>query len=537
MTDARSPFLVKRFRLLALLGIFLIPKLATANQRALIIVSPGNEDPSITLLEQAMQQVIMITTELEPITPLSATDNLRIAQQQRAQANAHIQAGRRAFDNLNLEVAVKEFSRALQILEEVAASTGDVRDLPYVQSMLGGVAYLSGTERKAQGYLKNVFVLDPDFRPDATLFNPEVMAAYQAIRLRVQTQETRNIEITATPPGTAIFVDGALAGLNQVRLPSLITGKHYIRAARNGYTTQGRALEIEAPGTTIELGLQSGPKSPQASVMAQAAYDSTEGSNIPSIISEAASLSDASYVLIIRKTQTGYTLTTYDLVQHTKRKTSITAQITDAGTALDAARKLARGLPPPPEYKRRLDLRAVSIVTLPSSATNGLVTPSPSNPLTKEQAKPSTPEIPYYKQWFGPDETHAKLILGTYVAAGVFSLTGATLGILADRSEKTYLKQKSIDSTYSANQTTDQVEGDAVARNGKRMAIMADTAFALSIANAITALCLQLFWHSSNTATPTPRDVSAPHPLTINIDSTGAGADKQTLGITYKRHF
>lgn len=165
----------------------------------------------------------------------------------RRKAGAKFQAGREAYDSLDLDKAVQYFAEAADLYR-----TADLRRSfdDYLQACVWHAAsrYLNGDKAGAQHDFSKIFVLAPRAVIDKQLFPPDLLATAERSRAEVEAEATINLQVSATPPGLA-WVDGHLAGATPVTVGRVPTGEHLVVVAAPGEqlavtTTAGTQVRV-----------------------------------------------------------------------------------------------------------------------------------------------------------------------------------------------------------------------------------------------------------------------------------------------------
>ena len=151
----------------------------------------------------------------------------------RGKAAARFQAGREAYDGLDLDKAAKLFGESADLYRETDShSSFD----DYLSARLWHAAsrFLNGDKTGAQKEFTRIFVQAPRVVLDKQAFPPDLLAAAERARAVVVSDLSFSMTVSSSPAGLA-WVDGRLAGPTPATVNHLAPGEHNVVVATAGY--------------------------------------------------------------------------------------------------------------------------------------------------------------------------------------------------------------------------------------------------------------------------------------------------------------
>ena len=156
------------------------------------------------------------------------------------------QKGREAYDNLELEEAVKLLRQAARDLDARVDEVLDRKTFIDIYIYWGASLVLSGKKKQGEKIFRKLLVLHPDSELDSMVFPPSLSATFSRIAGEVQRSGTGGLRIDSSTPGAEVWVDGTFRGISPVVLERLAEGEHIIRLVRRGYRNWGRKKRVHA---------------------------------------------------------------------------------------------------------------------------------------------------------------------------------------------------------------------------------------------------------------------------------------------------
>lgn len=149
-----------------------------------------------------------------------------------ARARERLEAGRQAYLNLELPTAIQSLESAVADFDAAAAALEDPQDLGQALLFLGASLAFEGRTRDAQRVFGRLHVQMPHVQPDPNLFNPDVIARFEAARPREA--PNASIVVESDPPGAIAYVDFLARGVTPITVTGLYAGEHIVRVTRAG---------------------------------------------------------------------------------------------------------------------------------------------------------------------------------------------------------------------------------------------------------------------------------------------------------------
>ncbi len=159
-------------------------------------------------------------------------------------ARAHLEAGRSAYLNLELSQAITELSESVADFDNAAAALEDPNDLGEALLFLGASLAFEGRNREATQVFARLHVQMPHVRPDPNIFNPDVIARFEAARPRGAASSS--IVVESDPPGAIAYVDFLARGVTPITVDGLFPGDHVVRVTRAGAVPAVQPVSVAA---------------------------------------------------------------------------------------------------------------------------------------------------------------------------------------------------------------------------------------------------------------------------------------------------
>ena len=154
--------------------------------------------------------------------------------------------GREAYDNLELELAVKMLRMAARDLDARMDEVLDRDLLTDVYIYWGSALVLSGKKNQGEKIFRRLLVLHPDAQLDSMVFPPSLTATFNRIANEVQRSATGGLRVDSSTLGAEVWVDGIFRGISPVTLERLVEGEHIVRLVRRGHHNWGRKKTVHA---------------------------------------------------------------------------------------------------------------------------------------------------------------------------------------------------------------------------------------------------------------------------------------------------
>lgn len=208
-----------------------------ATRHAYIVAQPT--DSSLFVDAQRAGAAALRALERFPELEWVAADRLFLGQTDEAldslaRARALLDSGRTAYLNLDFDRAVGALTEAVGAFDGAHSVLGSSEDLAWALLYLGASLVVEGREREAESVFARLHVQMPDAEPDPNVFNPEIVARFEAARARASELRSATIRVESDPPGAAVHVDFELRGATPLEVSGLAAGEHIVRVTRFG---------------------------------------------------------------------------------------------------------------------------------------------------------------------------------------------------------------------------------------------------------------------------------------------------------------
>lgn len=125
--------------------------------------------------------------------------------------------------------------------------------------------------------LRALYILDPEYKPDASLLSPQFRPAFERAANAARTAPRGTVRIETNPPGADVYVDGHWLGASPTS-PELRAGQHVVQVRAAGYAAEGSLITVD-PTLTLSLPFQLLPL--KADAQKAALVRSIETSTLP----------------------------------------------------------------------------------------------------------------------------------------------------------------------------------------------------------------------------------------------------------------
>ena len=190
--------------------------------------------------------------------------------------------GREAYDNLELEEAVRLLRQAARDLDARLDELLDRDLLSNIYIYWGSALVLSGKKKPGEKIYRRLLVLHPEAELDSMVFPPSLAATFSRIAKEVQHSDTGGLRIESATPGAEVWVDGTFRGISPVLVEPMVEGQHIIRLVRRGHRSWGRKKKVHAGSQeVIRQGLEPLPGFERLKAMGVQLADATGSETCP----------------------------------------------------------------------------------------------------------------------------------------------------------------------------------------------------------------------------------------------------------------
>ena len=163
------------------------------------------------------------------------------------QAREALQRGRQAYLALELTQARAELERAMELWPLALAVLDSPEAVSETLLYLGASCVLSGDAPCAERAFARQQASFAELEPDARVFNPAIVAAWQRARRPLA---RTSLQVESSQPDAEIALDGLVVGLGSYRSDRLAPGAHWLRVTLPGARPWLKRLDVPAQAVT-----------------------------------------------------------------------------------------------------------------------------------------------------------------------------------------------------------------------------------------------------------------------------------------------
>ncbi|RME03236.1 MAG: PEGA domain-containing protein [Deltaproteobacteria bacterium] len=141
------------------------------------------------------------------------------------------------FQSAKLDRAAQSLNTALNLIEREPVRLNDGQWLVAIHLYLGMIYQNSGFPDQAVEAFRRVVEVQPEKRLDPSFFSPEIIEMFNDVQRKIRALPRGSLEISSTPAGAAVYLDGFLEGVTPLEIADLVIGRHYLRLEKEGYRT------------------------------------------------------------------------------------------------------------------------------------------------------------------------------------------------------------------------------------------------------------------------------------------------------------
>lgn len=260
-------------------------------------------------------------------------------------AKAAFAAGRKAFNDLNPEQALRQFEESVRLYEAAAGYLDDLSPLSNALLNKGLTFLVLGKKQRGQRAFRQALLYKPKAQLTPFSTEKDKLSVFNAVRSQQSALTKGTIKVNATPT-SSVFVDGEYKGLAPLTL-KLTKGKHLVLVRRGGYKRWARLVIVT--GTPQELAASLSPLGSRTNWRrtGEAASVQTKASEkMPAEVDAFGRVSQTPVVLLAQVKQIGQKVwiqaAAYDL--KSSRQLATGGAVVAYGTGQTDVRKLALSL-------------------------------------------------------------------------------------------------------------------------------------------------------------------------------------------------
>ena len=154
--------------------------------------------------------------------------------------------GRQAYLELRLEDAIDVLGRAVSDYEAAAGALEDPSPVADALLLLGAAETFANRPLAARATFARVHTQMPQVHLDPNVFNPQVVAAFDAARPSDSANPTSSLSIDSGEAGDIVYVDFVARGTTPLDVGGLVGGEHFVRVTRPGAPPMLRTVRVRA---------------------------------------------------------------------------------------------------------------------------------------------------------------------------------------------------------------------------------------------------------------------------------------------------
>lgn len=169
-----------------------------------------------------------------------------------------VEKGRAAYDNLELDRAVRLLERALAAAERNPADPIDPAIYRRGLTYLGASRVLTGDMAGGRRAFRRLLAFDPEAELDPMVFPPSLVETFGQVAAKVRQLGTGSLRVASRPAGARVWIDGRERGRSPLRVTGLPGGPHRVRLTHRSHRSTGRMVQVQ-PGQQAAVDLQLTP--------------------------------------------------------------------------------------------------------------------------------------------------------------------------------------------------------------------------------------------------------------------------------------
>ena len=222
---------------------------AAAQPERVAVVAVGRCDVAAGIAARSFRSALAqrrgaaVESEAETAKPFGGLSEKTVPQ-----VNGAVAAARSDFYSDRPDASLKTLQAALDDLTGIAPSDTRWSTERDVLTLLAQVQ-LKNDRTAAEAMLMRIFRVDPDYKPDTSLFPPSFQKFADGVRKTAKKAALVRFEVTTSPPGKPVYVGGKRAGVGPVAL-RIPPGEYRVEVDW-GYRGLGRTVTV--PSAPVEL--------------------------------------------------------------------------------------------------------------------------------------------------------------------------------------------------------------------------------------------------------------------------------------------
>lgn len=228
-----------------LVGLTGVPAAAQGRRVAVVSLGLDAQGPGeAERLAYFAEQAALRSNRFEVVRLVNALDVTQAGARERAlkDAQAAMQLGQRAYDELDTQKALAQFERAIKGFEQTDL-TRNFKSLSGAWVMKIASLVANGENKAAELEIDKLMAVDPQAQFPANYFPPEFLSYAEKSRRAYGGGGNIKLLVTTQPAGAQVYVDGRFRGISPFTATGLSSAEHYVTVIAGGYSlAQQRAL-------------------------------------------------------------------------------------------------------------------------------------------------------------------------------------------------------------------------------------------------------------------------------------------------------
>lgn len=202
---------------------------AQAGAKSIAIAAGDCRDPELLNGSTAFADAV------SGLLKTDAVDGAALLERLRPRPNAGLDDVQRQLDGAQsqlysgqLDPALEATRSAIRSLERLTPSDAVTKQLVTARILEGLICKAQNKKPEQLEAWKRVLRLSPDYKLDPDFHTPASIAQFDGLKKELARLKKVPLNVTSTPPGAAVFVDGVLAGKTPLKTASFVPGTYRV---------------------------------------------------------------------------------------------------------------------------------------------------------------------------------------------------------------------------------------------------------------------------------------------------------------------
>jgi len=162
----------------------------------------------------------------------------------RKKAQELVEAGQKAYQDVEFELAVEKLKAAIELCRENAAWMPRIPEYTTALTYLAATYILKGDTEEGSKTFKELLLYNPSYRVDTEKLDPSIQNIADRVSDQIKSGPIGSVSVYSKPPGARIFLDNKQKGFTPASLDRIPSGKHVIRLEALGTFPYGEVIEV-----------------------------------------------------------------------------------------------------------------------------------------------------------------------------------------------------------------------------------------------------------------------------------------------------